>query len=106
MIQPEETELVADDTTNYRQTKLFLETVFRNSSHYSESIEIAHKAAIRSANYQFEPTIKALALPQPKLLIADAVGLGKTVQVGIFMAELIRCLYVSPGVKFNLKICF
>lgn len=90
VIQPEETELVADVTTNYRQTKLFLETIFRNSSHYSENIEIAHKAALRGANYQFESTIKALALPQPKLLIADAVGLGKTVQVGIFMAELIR----------------
>ncbi|OBX24714.1 SNF2 domain-containing protein [Gelidibacter algens] len=90
VIQPEETELQADDSTHYRQTKLFLETIFRNSSHYSEHIEIAHKAAIRGANYQFESTIKALSLPQPKILIADAVGLGKTVQVGIFLAELIR----------------
>lgn len=90
VIKPEETELQADDSVNYRQTKLFLETVFRNSSHYSEAIEIAHKAAIRGANYQFESTIKALSLPQPKILIADAVGLGKTVQVGIFLAELIR----------------
>lgn len=90
VIKPEETELKADDSVNYRQTKLFLETVFRNSSHYSEDIEIAHKAAIRGANYQYESTIKALSLPQPKILIADAVGLGKTVQVGIFLAELIR----------------
>ena len=90
VIQPEETELSADTSVHYRQTKLFLETVFRNSSHYSESIEIAHKAAIRGANYQFESTLKALALPQPKILIADAVGLGKTVQVGIFLSELIR----------------
>ena len=90
VIQPEETELSADTSVHYRQTKLFLETVFRNSSHYSEYIEIAHKAAIRGANYQFESTLKALALPQPKILIADAVGLGKTVQVGIFIAELIR----------------
>lgn len=90
VIKPEETELKADDSTHYRQTKLFLETIFRNSSHYSEFIEIAHKAAIRGANYQYESTIKALSLPQPKMLIADAVGLGKTVQVGIFLAELIR----------------
>lgn len=90
VVKPEETELKADDSVNYRQTKLFLETVFRNSSHYSEDIEIAHKAAIRGANYQYESTIKALSLPQPKILIADAVGLGKTVQVGIFLAELIR----------------
>lgn len=90
VIQPEEAELQADNSSHYRQTKLFLETIFRNSSHYSEHIEIAHKAAIRGANYQYESTIKALSLPQPKILIADAVGLGKTVQVGIFLAELIR----------------
>ena len=90
VIKPEETELKADTSTHYRQTKLFLETTFRNSSHYSEHIEIAHKAAIRGASYQYESTIKALKLPQPKILIADAVGLGKTVQVGIFLAELIR----------------
>lgn len=90
VIQPENTNLQADLSPGYRQTKLFLETIFRNSSHYSENIEIAHKTAIRGADYQFEPTLKALKLPQPRILIADAVGLGKTVQVGIFLAELIR----------------
>jgi len=90
IIQPESTNLQVDLSPGYRQTKLFLETVFRNSSHYSENIEIAHKTAIRGADYQYEPTLKALKLPQPRILIADAVGLGKTVQVGIFLAELIR----------------
>lgn len=90
VLKPENTELQPDTSPNYRQTKLFLETIFRNSSHFSEHIEIAHKAAIRGANFQFVPTIKALSLPQPRILIADGVGLGKTVQAGIFMAELIR----------------
>ena len=90
IVEPSQTQLQPDTSPNYRQTKLFLETVFRNSSHYSEGIEIANKAAIRAANYQLIPTIQALSLPKPRLLIADAVGLGKTVQVGIFMAELIR----------------
>lgn len=90
IIQPENTNLQIDRSPGYRQTKLFLETIFRNSSHYSENIEIAHKTAIRGADYQYEPTLKALKLPQPRILIADAVGLGKTVQVGIFLAELIR----------------
>lgn len=90
IIAPEHTKLQADTSRNYRQTKLFLETVFRNSSHYSESVEIADKAAIRASNYQFVPTLKALKQPQPRILIADAVGLGKTVQVGVFLTELIR----------------
>lgn len=38
VIQPEQTELKADTSTHYRQTKLFLETTFRNSSHYSEHV--------------------------------------------------------------------
>lgn len=90
VIQPENTNLQVDTSPKYRLTKLFLETIFRNSSHFSDSIEIAHKAAIKGANYQFVSTLKALKLPKPRILIADAVGLGKTVQVGIFMAELIR----------------
>lgn len=90
VITPEATRLVPDTTNGYRKTKLFIETVLRNSSFYSEGIEIAGKAAIRPNNYQFVPTIKALSLPRPRILIADGVGLGKTIQVGIFITEMIR----------------
>ena len=90
VIAPENTVLVPDTSPNYRQIKLFVETTLRNSSFFSDSIEIANLAAIRGANFQFEPTLKALRLPQPRILIADGVGLGKTVEAGIFLAELIR----------------
>jgi len=90
VITPESTQLVADTSNGYRKSKLFIETILRNSSFYSEGIEIANKAAIRPSNYQFIPTIKALSLPKPRILIADGVGLGKTIQVGIFLTEMIR----------------
>jgi ERCC4-related helicase len=90
VITPEATQLVADNSNGYRKSKLFIETVLRNSSFYSEGIEIANKAAIRPSNYQFVPTIKALSLPKPRILIADGVGLGKTIEVGIFLTEMIR----------------
>ena len=90
VITPESTQLVADNSNAYRKSKLFIETILRNSSFYSEGIEIADKAAIRPSNYQFTPTIKALSLPKPRILIADGVGLGKTIQVGIFLTEMIR----------------
>lgn len=51
IISPENTRLVPDTSYHYRQTKLFIETTLRNSSFYSNAIEISDKAAIRGANY-------------------------------------------------------
>lgn len=90
VIAPENTTLVPDTSPNYQQIKLFIETTLRNSSFFSDSIEIANLAAIRGANFQYVPTLKALKLPKPRILIADGVGLGKTVEAGIFLAEMIR----------------
>lgn len=90
VLDPAKTNLVADTNFGYRRTKLFLETQLRNSTHYGDKIHIAHKAAFNLSDYQFDPTLKAFKLPRPRLLIADGVGLGKTIEVGIFLAEMIK----------------
>ncbi|MFK7950418.1 MAG: helicase-related protein [Saprospiraceae bacterium] len=90
VINPLETKLLADDSSAYRKTKLLIETQLRNAQVASHHIEVAHKTAINHLDYQLEPTLKALQLPRPRLLIADAVGLGKTVEVGIFLSEMMK----------------
>ncbi len=90
VIDPANARLVADTSNNYSLTKLFLETHVRNAPSNYKKILVGHKAAINGAPYQMTPTLKSLDLPRPRILIADAVGLGKTIEVGIFLAEQIK----------------
>jgi superfamily II DNA or RNA helicase len=90
VLQPEDTALVSDPSPRYRDSLLFIEAHLRRSVPTDNALVVGHHAAMDALPYQLEPAAKALAMPRQRLLIADAVGLGKTLECGILCSEMIR----------------
>lgn len=59
------------------------------------------RAGIKLMNHQLTPLAKALSLPRSNLFIADDVGLGKTIEAGLVLQELI----LRQRVDFVLIVC-
>jgi len=67
------------------------------------TILAADPGRVRIEPFQLVPLMRALELPRPRLLLADGVGLGKTIEAGLIAVELIarrrahRILVVAPA---------
>ena len=90
ILDPVETKLVPDHSSSYQKSFLYIESLLRQTPPTDENLYIGHKAAMDSVPYQLDPAIQALEQPRQRILIADAVGLGKTLACGILVSELIR----------------
>lgn len=91
-LEPKDGQLVADDSAGFRRSRLWLESVRRGSPvPASETrITVGHRGLLDRMDYQLRPAAQALQNLRPRILIGDAVGLGKTLEIGILLSELIR----------------
>jgi len=90
VLDPAGTELVSDSSPQFRNTRLYLESLLRQSPPAGSDLWIGHRAAIDPLPFQMDPALVALEQPRHRILMADGVGLGKTIEIGILLAELIK----------------
>lgn len=89
IVDPASIQLIADSSPFFKRSLLYLESQWRQQLPTDRNLHIGHKAAMDPMPYQLDPTKLSLQRPCQRILIADTVGLGKTLEAGILMSELI-----------------
>ena len=94
-IEPEDparTRFRLDTSPNGIETRLVLESIVRRTPVpvANTDLTVGHEMLADDLPFQREPFRLATTQLQPRLLIADAVGLGKTIEVGMLLSELQR----------------
>ena len=90
VLDPKTTELIPDDSDRFDKSFLYLEAKLRRSTPNDDKIHLGNRAVMDVNPYQLDPALQALRQPRQRILIADAVGLGKTLEAGILATELIQ----------------
>ncbi len=93
-LDPAQAQLVQDTSPGFRRSRLWVEAIRRKTPVplHEPGLTVAQHMLLDSMQYQRQAVQKALdpARLRPRLLIADAVGLGKTLEIGMTLAELQR----------------
>ncbi len=90
ILDPKDTELVSDISPRYMASLLYLEARLRQTVPTDTAIALGNRGAMDTLPFQLEPTRRVLQQLRPRFLIADAVGLGKTLEAGVLVSELMR----------------
>ena len=90
IMDPAATALVHDHSSNFNASMLYIESVSRRNLPNDPRIRLGNRAVMNLVPYQLDPALQALAQPRQRILIADATGLGKTLEAGILATELIQ----------------
>ena len=90
LLDPTDITPVLDESKKGFRTRIFLESHLRRLLPRNGAIYLGQHGACDLLPYQLEPAAKALHMVRPRILIGDSVGLGKTIECGILLSELIR----------------
>ncbi len=84
-------EIAADKVDDPAMLDAFLDAVRWGAvtSADQQALQAPFRSGITIEDYQLEPLVRALRMPRTTLLIADDVGLGKTIETGLVIQELI-----------------
>ena len=88
VLDPAAVKLVPDTSSGLIDTKLHLAAAFRATPTTTRRPLTLGRAAIDDLTFQHLPVERALAQDRVRLLIADDVGLGKTLEAGLITSEL------------------
>ncbi len=93
-LQPAQARVIADASPRYRTARLWLESTIRKTAVplAERSLSVAARGLADPLSYQQSAVRKALDPEnlRPRILLADAVGLGKTIEIGMILSELVR----------------
>ncbi len=89
-VDPKTTKLIVDTSSGFQKAKLYLEASLRQKPVTGTKPDLHDMGVFEPFQFQKEAVAKALEQPRVRLLLADDVGLGKTVQVGMILSELAR----------------
>lgn len=63
-------------------------TAYQINNPSSQNLYSLNSARIEFVPYQFRPALKMIHADEPRILIADSVGVGKTIEAGLIIKEL------------------
>lgn len=93
-VDPRRTRVVADTSTRHRLSRLWLEATLRKTALPAGSTELSVVGDMLADPLPYQLTAVRQALDpanlRPRILLADTVGLGKTLEIGMILAELVR----------------
>ncbi|WP_062516830.1 DEAD/DEAH box helicase [Demequina gelatinilytica] len=93
-LDPAEAKVTADNSPKYRDSRLWVEAMLRKTPVPITDTTLTVSPHMLADQLPYQATAIRQALDpdnlRPRILLADAVGLGKTIEIGMILSELVR----------------